>query len=152
MSIKSIALAATALFLSTSVNAALIEITATSNDARFSDFTVIFDDTSGDSMLQINEMTLFSGMTISGFSSSQDGFYDALIGTPNITGISTLSGTVIGSPGFNWNMTTSSGASCCSTSIWSYNSSVATVPIPTAVWLFGSGFIGLIGVARRKKA
>lgn len=28
----------------------------------------------------------------------------------------------------------------------------ATVPLPTAVWLFGSGLIGLIGVARRKKA
>ena len=26
------------------------------------------------------------------------------------------------------------------------------VPIPAAVWLFGSGLIGLIGVARRKKA
>ena len=30
--------------------------------------------------------------------------------------------------------------------------SVASVPIPGAVWLFGSGLIGLIGVARRKKA
>jgi hypothetical protein len=27
-----------------------------------------------------------------------------------------------------------------------------TVPLPTAVWLFGSGLLGLIGVARRKKA
>ena len=26
------------------------------------------------------------------------------------------------------------------------------VPVPTAVWLFGSGLIGLVGVARRKKA
>ena len=26
------------------------------------------------------------------------------------------------------------------------------VPIPAAIWLFGSGLIGLIGVARRKKA
>ena len=26
------------------------------------------------------------------------------------------------------------------------------VPIPSAVWLFGSGLVGLIGVARRKKA
>ena len=26
------------------------------------------------------------------------------------------------------------------------------VPIPAAVWLFGSGLVGLIGVARRKKA
>lgn len=29
---------------------------------------------------------------------------------------------------------------------------VAAVPIPAAVWLFGSGLIGLIGLARRKKA
>ena len=28
---------------------------------------------------------------------------------------------------------------------------LTTVPIPAAVWLFGSGLIGLIGVARRKK-
>lgn len=27
----------------------------------------------------------------------------------------------------------------------------ATIPVPAAVWLFGSGLIGLIGVARRKK-
>ena len=29
---------------------------------------------------------------------------------------------------------------------------VSAVPVPAAVWLFGSGLIGLIGVARRKKA
>ena len=29
---------------------------------------------------------------------------------------------------------------------------VSTVPVPAAVWLFGSGLIGLIGFARRKKA
>ena len=29
---------------------------------------------------------------------------------------------------------------------------VAAVPVPAAVWLFGSGLIGLVGVARRKKA
>ena len=29
---------------------------------------------------------------------------------------------------------------------------VSAVPIPAAVWLFGSGLIGLIGIARRKKA
>jgi hypothetical protein len=26
------------------------------------------------------------------------------------------------------------------------------IPIPSAVWLFGTGLIGLIGIARRKKA
>jgi len=30
--------------------------------------------------------------------------------------------------------------------------SPALVPIPAAVWLFGSGLLGLVGVARRKKA
>ena len=29
---------------------------------------------------------------------------------------------------------------------------VSQIPVPAAVWLFGSGLIGLIGVARRKKA
>lgn len=29
---------------------------------------------------------------------------------------------------------------------------VAIVPVPAAVWLFGSGLLGLIGIARRKKA
>lgn len=33
----------------------------------------------------------------------------------------------------------------------SYLVRAAVVPIPAAVWLFGSGFIGLISVARRKK-
>jgi len=30
-------------------------------------------------------------------------------------------------------------------------SSISTVPVPAAVWLFGSGLIGLVGMARRKK-
>ena len=33
---------------------------------------------------------------------------------------------------------------------WFYQTSA--VPVPAAVWLFGSGLLGLIGVARRKKA
>ena len=32
------------------------------------------------------------------------------------------------------------------------NFDVAPVPVPAAVWLFGSGLLGLVGVARRKKA
>ena len=29
---------------------------------------------------------------------------------------------------------------------------VSTVPVPGAIWLFGSGLLGLVGIARRKKA
>jgi hypothetical protein len=36
---------------------------------------------------------------------------------------------------------------------WAVHSGdVSAVPIPTAIWLFGSGLLGLIGVARTKKA
>jgi len=28
----------------------------------------------------------------------------------------------------------------------------AVVPVPVAVWLFGSGLLGLLGLARRKQA
>jgi len=41
--------------------------------------------------------------------------------------------------GYDLNIVSSAGAS------------TSPIPIPSAVWLFGSGLIGLIGVARRKK-
>lgn len=34
----------------------------------------------------------------------------------------------------------------------SHISAYGVVPVPAAVWLFGSGLIGLIGIARRRKA
>ena len=37
-------------------------------------------------------------------------------------------------------------------SIYSNPGSWSVVPIPAAIWLFGSGLIGLVGVARRKKS
>ena len=33
-----------------------------------------------------------------------------------------------------------------------YTYEVSSVPVPAAVWLFGSALLGLAGVARRKKA
>ena len=33
-----------------------------------------------------------------------------------------------------------------------FNGTIVPVPVPAAVWLFGSGLLGLVGVARRRKA
>ena len=44
---------------------------------------------------------------------------------------------------------------CQSNIFWdniSITADIAAVPVPAAVWLFGSGLVGLVGVARRKKA
>ena len=37
-----------------------------------------------------------------------------------------------------------------SAKVWFDNVTVSAVPVPAAAWLFGSGLIGLVGVARRK--
>ena len=34
----------------------------------------------------------------------------------------------------------------------SFSGNITPVPVPAAVWLFGSGLLGLVGIARRRKA
>lgn len=45
-------------------------------------------------------------------------------------------------------------SACCfaNSKVWFDNVTVSAVPVPAAAWLFGSGLLGLIGVAKRKKA
>jgi hypothetical protein len=45
------------------------------------------------------------------------------------------------------------GDPCCAGgSLFWDDVSLTAVPVPAAVWLFGSGLIGLIGIARRRKS
>ncbi len=76
--------------------------------------------------------------------------------------------TLTNSPNFILGISTDAGASWSGDTSWtalganSYTVNfsdgsiievdVQVVPVPAAVWLFGSGLIGLIGIARRKKA
>ena len=75
--------------LSTSINANAVSLRldATALDATFSDFFVFFEDT-GDGLLQVNEITQFSGVDVHPL----DAFYDQLVAVPPIADISSLSG------------------------------------------------------------
>jgi hypothetical protein len=55
-------------------------------------------------------------------------FYNGLVNTPTMMPASVPSHTL---PGSNFGQ--------------------SVVPVPSAVWLFGSGLLGLVGIARRKK-
>jgi hypothetical protein len=53
--------------------------------------------------------------------------------------------------GFGW--TDATGASVAVPDLTStLQVNTAVIPVPAAVWLFGSGLLGLVGVARRRKA
>lgn len=45
----------------------------------------------------------------------------------------------------------SAGVAHSSSTVWFDNVNVNAVPVPAAAWLFGSGLLSLVGVARRKK-
>jgi len=65
------------------------------NIVSTTDWTVVFDDTSGDGLLQVDEIVDFSGTTVTTqFSGGPTNTYqyDTMTGTPNVGGISTSSG------------------------------------------------------------
>jgi len=58
-------------------------------------------------------------------------------------------GLLVSASNFGENWTLYSGTPY--TEVWDVNiQAVATVPVPAAAWLFGSGLLGLVGLARRK--
>lgn len=70
---------------------------------------------------------------------------DQTAATLNLAGMGTLTGNGFDATDVNWSFSSSSVTSYSMTV-----SSVSPVPVPAAVWLFGSGLLGLVGIARRK--
>lgn len=70
--------------------------------------------------------------------------YAALAGLDTTDPISKVSLTY-----FATGQTTRTGGRTSAT-VWFDNVTVSAVPVPAAAWLFGSGLVGLVGVARRK--
>lgn len=60
-----------------------------------------------------------------------------------VSGVNQLEFSITNNPG--------SGANPTGLLVTNLMGEVSAIPIPAAVWLFGSGLIGLIGIARRKK-
>ncbi len=139
-----------------SANASLFEISATGGpfgawNPGSTDFTIIFDDTSGDSLFQLGELISFSGSSLTGPFSL---VFDEILGVPDIPGISTQSGLVSGTLGENWLFSqpdpdVDQGVSPI---FWtSYElQQIGAVPVPAAVWLFGTALVGLVGFGKRK--
>jgi len=70
----------------------------------------------------------------------------SVVGTPTAYGLN-LEGTGLLSYGSDVHEATWALSAQTATS---YSMDVTVVPVPAAVWLFGSGLIGLVGLARRK--
>ena len=51
----------------------------------------------------------------------------------------------------NWTLFVSDNAGLDLGTLNSWSLDITPVPVPAAVWLFGSGLLGLVGIARRKK-
>jgi hypothetical protein len=143
-----------------SAGASIMEIAATGRTTTSwtsSDFTILYDDQSGDGLLQIGELLSFSGATLTRLPSNDPWFnLTQVLGTPNLAGVSTASGVLIGTPGSNWSFFDSlSGLNtqCCSPGFWTYANTIvpSAVPVPAAVWLFGTALIGFVGMSRRRK-
>jgi len=68
-----------------------------------------------------------------------------------LSSIATVTDNNNGTYAVNWNSCIEGGAFNGRIGHWQLDV-VSAVPVPAAVWLFGSGLLGLIGVAKRKKA
>ena len=74
---------------------------------------------------------------------------------PAVTTTADFSGAgtgIPGSPSASYSLTIIAELSHSGSGVSSFDAEIRAVPVPAAVWLFGSGLLGLVGMARRKRA
>ena len=155
MAFKSIPLAIAALALSTSVNAAVIDI---GPDYGWLPFTYGGDGSDWDDSFRFT-IAEESTLRVTTDSGNQGDIYEVFADGSSLGVTSATVDQVTFSTGL-WifqagthevsGVALSTDGSGSGVGYIVLTTNVSAVPVPAAVWLFGSGLIGLIGVARRK--
>ncbi len=117
-------------------------------------FTTMFVDGNGWFSVDVTSLleTMVTSATDYGFSLSSEYYTnDNTNRAPEQVGDSVIRVDAGGTPVVQFCDSESSSGMCASGS-FAPTLTVSAVPVPAAVWLFGSGLLGLVGVARRKKA
>ena len=114
------------------------------SDGDTSNVTFFLPGTGGSTESLAGPWTGNNFFTIAGwdFSLSSLNIVDQTSTLLTLEGTGVLSGNKYEATAATWTFSTSS--------IDSYSMSITAVPVPAAIWLFGSGLIGLVAVSRRK--
>lgn len=123
-------------------SASIWDVTATSKSPEdYSDFTVRFDDADTNKVVDMEEFVSWSEGTFLGFD------YDSLIALPHLwVDPIVLKSIPLGVK--YWTFGRIDGELSPHYSEWTYTATM--VPLPGAVWLLGSGLIGIVGFRRKK--
>jgi hypothetical protein len=112
----------------------------------FSDFTIEFNDSDNDNTVTVGDVISFSGLeTYDNDTGVVTGSWDTVVDLLDIT-VSGLQLLDLNTATTGWDFSGPSG-NLNTTPNHSYTATV--VPLPGAVWLLGSGLIGLVGLRRK---
>ncbi len=131
-----------------------VAVTTAETDGVTSGYAPVTGDiTGGNLSLDLSSWTAFWNGTSFNQGSSSDLVAGSECAAANCTtAITTTYDEMTGEFTASWDAIVVSGAFGGQLASWTIEGNVSAVPVPAAVWLFGSGLVGLAAVARRRKA